>query len=85
MCASPATGGIDCGGCKGRVFVAGLREGECKPFIVEGYQVGLVKPEVLKMLLNYPEVITRHRLWGLRLATHVVLGRCSAFRPVTSN
>lgn len=36
--------------------VSGLTSGECKPFIVEGYQVGLVRPDVMKMLTQYPEV-----------------------------
>ncbi|KAJ8947743.1 hypothetical protein NQ318_018005 [Aromia moschata] len=37
-------------------YLTGLKASECKPFIVEGFQVGLVKQEVMKELLNYPEV-----------------------------
>lgn len=36
--------------------ILGFAGGECKPFIVEGFQVGLIKKDVLKHLLRYPEV-----------------------------
>lgn len=35
---------------------AGLTSGECRPFIVDGQQVGLIRPDVLKQLFKYPEV-----------------------------
>lgn len=35
---------------------SGLHTKECKPFVVEGFQVGLVRPDVMKQLLRYPEV-----------------------------
>lgn len=34
----------------------GLTTGQCKPFIVEGFQVGLIRPDVMTQLLKYPEV-----------------------------
>ncbi|XP_065155557.1 uncharacterized protein [Atheta coriaria] len=37
-------------------YLSGFTSGECKPFIVEGFQVGLVRPDVMKQLLRYPEV-----------------------------
>lgn len=37
-------------------FILGLTSGECKPFIVEGFQVGLVRPDVMTQLLKFPEV-----------------------------
>lgn len=38
------------------VLFLGLHIGECKPFIVEGHQVGLVRSDFLKHLSRYPEV-----------------------------
>jgi hypothetical protein len=32
------------------------QQGKCRPFIVEGYQVGLVRPDVMLQLLRYPDV-----------------------------
>lgn len=37
-------------------FPLGILKGECRPFIVDGKQVGLIRPEVVAKLLNYPEV-----------------------------
>ncbi|XP_019873561.2 uncharacterized protein LOC109601730 [Aethina tumida] len=37
-------------------YLSGLKSLECKPFVVEGCQVGLVRPDVMKQLLRYPEV-----------------------------
>lgn len=39
-------------------YLTGLTSNECKPFIVEGYQVGLIRPDVIKFLTQYPEVFT---------------------------
>lgn len=33
-----------------------MYNGECRPFIVDGLQVGVVRPDVLKELFKYPEV-----------------------------
>ncbi|XP_035795728.1 uncharacterized protein YJR142W-like isoform X2 [Anopheles albimanus] len=33
-----------------------LRKGECRPFVVDGHQVGLVSQNVIEQLLKYPEV-----------------------------
>ncbi|KAJ9600395.1 hypothetical protein L9F63_009323, partial [Diploptera punctata] len=33
-----------------------LQQGDCRPFIVEGYQVGLVRQDVMKQLMRYPDV-----------------------------
>jgi hypothetical protein len=38
----------------------GLHTGESRPFIVEGHQVGLVRPDVLSQLHNYPDVFLVH-------------------------
>lgn len=38
-------------------FFLGLTSGEYKPFIIEGFQVGLIRPDVMKQLLRFPEVI----------------------------
>ncbi|XP_050304771.1 uncharacterized protein LOC126742213 [Anthonomus grandis grandis] len=37
-------------------YLSGFRSSECKPFIVEGFQVGLISPKVMKHLINYPQV-----------------------------
>lgn len=37
-------------------YLSGLHQGICKPFIVAGHQVGLVRPDVLKYLQRFPEV-----------------------------
>lgn len=37
-------------------YLSGLNSRECRPFIVEGFQVGLIRPDVMKQLLRYPEV-----------------------------
>lgn len=34
--------------------VVGLPKGECRPFVVEGKQVGLIRPDILKQLYRYP-------------------------------
>lgn len=34
----------------------GLHQGICKPFIVAGHQVGLIRPDVMKYLQRFPEV-----------------------------
>ncbi|CAG9759770.1 unnamed protein product [Ceutorhynchus assimilis] len=42
-------------------YLSGFHSSECKPFIVEGFQVGLIRPDVMRQLINFPEVfhITR--------------------------
>lgn len=37
---------------------AGLQNGTSWPFIVAGKQVGLIRPDVLSKLTNYPEVFS---------------------------
>ncbi|KAJ8980767.1 hypothetical protein NQ317_016016 [Molorchus minor] len=37
-------------------YLSGLKSCDYKPFVVEGFQVGLVRPDVMKQLLKYPEV-----------------------------
>lgn len=37
-------------------YLSGLHQGICKPFIVGGYQVGLIRPDVMKYLIKFPEV-----------------------------
>lgn len=34
----------------------GFHAGECRAFVVDGQQVGLVRPDVMKELLNHPQV-----------------------------
>lgn len=36
--------------------MTGLHRGDCRPFIVDGEQVGVIRPDVLKQLFKYPEV-----------------------------
>lgn len=36
--------------------LTGLYNGECRPFVVDGLQVGVIRPDVLKELFRYPEV-----------------------------
>lgn len=38
------------------MFFLGLYNGECRPFVVDGLQVGVIRPDVLKELFKYPEV-----------------------------
>lgn len=33
-----------------------MHRGDCRPFIVDGEQVGVIRPDVLKQLFKYPEV-----------------------------
>lgn len=37
-------------------LIPGLYNGECRPFIVDGLQVGVIRPDVLKELFKFPEV-----------------------------
>ncbi|KAK9728271.1 NUDIX domain [Popillia japonica] len=39
-------------------YLSGFNSGDCKPFLVEGFQVGLIRADVMKELLTYPEVFT---------------------------
>ncbi|KAH1000208.1 hypothetical protein HUJ04_000127 [Dendroctonus ponderosae] len=39
-------------------YLTGYQAAECKPFVVEGCQVGLIRPDVMRQLINYPEVST---------------------------
>lgn len=34
----------------------GILKGDCRPFLVDGKQVGLIRPDVFDQLLQYPEV-----------------------------
>lgn len=38
------------------LYSIGLYSGECRPFVVDGLQVGVIRPDVLKELFKYPEV-----------------------------
>lgn len=38
------------------ILKTGLHRGDCRPFIVDGEQVGVIRPDVLKQLFKYPEV-----------------------------
>lgn len=35
---------------------SGLSKGDCRPFVVNGKQVGLVRPDVYEQLIKYSEV-----------------------------
>ncbi|XP_058126206.1 uncharacterized protein LOC131287857 [Anopheles ziemanni] len=37
-------------------YLNGLLKGDCRPFVVDGHQVGLVSQNVIEQLLKYPEV-----------------------------
>ncbi|PSN54722.1 hypothetical protein C0J52_04864 [Blattella germanica] len=37
-------------------YLSDQQQGKCRPFIVEGYQVGLVRPDVMMQLMRYPDV-----------------------------
>lgn len=37
-------------------ILVGLYNGECRPFVVDGLQVGVIRKNVLKELFKYPEV-----------------------------
>ncbi|XP_063360919.1 uncharacterized protein LOC134650028 [Cydia amplana] len=37
-------------------YFSGLHQGICKPFIVAGHQVGLIRPDIMKYLQKFPEV-----------------------------
>ncbi|XP_059062125.1 uncharacterized protein LOC131854955 [Achroia grisella] len=37
-------------------YLGGLHRGTCKPFLVAGHQVGLIRPNVMKYLQRFPEV-----------------------------
>ncbi|KAJ8867149.1 hypothetical protein PR048_033013 [Dryococelus australis] len=37
-----------------------LHKGDCRPFIIEGHQVGLVRPDVMRELLCYPDIFHVH-------------------------
>ncbi|XP_037959658.1 uncharacterized protein LOC119689007 isoform X3 [Teleopsis dalmanni] len=37
-------------------YLSGFNKGDIRPFLVDGQQVGLVKSDVIKQLLKYPEV-----------------------------
>ncbi|CAK9827668.1 Nudix hydrolase 20, chloroplastic [Anthophora retusa] len=41
-------------------YLSGFHSGECRAFVVDGQQVGLVRPDVMKELLNYPQVFQVH-------------------------
>lgn len=38
-------------------YSLGFHTGECRAFFVDGQQVGLVRPDIMKELLKYPQVI----------------------------
>lgn len=37
-------------------FVLGYFKDDCRPFIVDGLQVGLIRPDIVKELYRFPEV-----------------------------
>ncbi|XP_075235570.1 uncharacterized protein LOC142332833 isoform X2 [Lycorma delicatula] len=41
-------------------YLKGLQKGNCRPFVVAGQQVGLVRPDVMVELNSYPEVFIIH-------------------------
>ncbi|CAB3364682.1 Hypothetical predicted protein [Cloeon dipterum] len=41
-------------------YLSGLQKGDCRPFVVEGQQVGLVRPDVAAQLARFPEVFLVH-------------------------
>uniref|UniRef100_A0A1B6E1C3 DUF4743 domain-containing protein n=1 Tax=Clastoptera arizonana TaxID=38151 RepID=A0A1B6E1C3_9HEMI len=41
-------------------YLSDIAREKCRPFVVEGYQVGLVRPDVMDQLMLYPEVFFVH-------------------------
>ncbi|OAD57432.1 hypothetical protein WN48_01983 [Eufriesea mexicana] len=41
-------------------YLSGFHAGECRAFFVDGQQVGLVRPDIMKELLKYPQVFQVH-------------------------
>ncbi|KYM75822.1 PREDICTED: uncharacterized protein YJR142W [Atta cephalotes] len=41
-------------------YLSGLHAGECRAFVVDGQQIGLVRPDVMKEILNHPQVFQVH-------------------------
>ncbi|CAB0029540.1 unnamed protein product [Trichogramma brassicae] len=41
-------------------YLSGLHAGDCRAFVVDGQQIGLVRPDVMKELLNHPQVFQVH-------------------------
>ncbi|XP_026683727.1 uncharacterized protein LOC103515132 isoform X1 [Diaphorina citri] len=39
-------------------YLNGFHNSECVPFVINGHQVGLIKPEVKKHLLSYPDIFS---------------------------
>lgn len=50
------------------IYSLGLHAGECRAFVVDGQQVGLVRPDVMKEILNHPQVsLFRQLFFRVRL------------------
>lgn len=41
-------------------YLSGFHTGECRAFVVDGQQIGLVRPDVIRELVNYPQVFQVH-------------------------
>lgn len=52
-------------------YFTGLPKGDCKPFIVDGRQVGLIRPDVFKHLNKYPEVFCIRDVESLNAAVEL--------------
>lgn len=50
----------------------GLHQGICRPFIVAGHQVGLIRPNVLKHLQRFPEVCRVKKCIVFQLSCHLI-------------
>lgn len=63
-------------------FSAGLAKGECRLFVIDGQQVGLISQNVMEQLFKYPEVFCikdaeqGKQVWNSRSSIMETLGRC---------
>lgn len=57
-------------------YVLGFNKNDCYPFVVQNMQVGLIRPDVFKELLKYPEVFF---IKDVREGDSEVLFKCFKF------
>ncbi|XP_055711662.1 uncharacterized protein LOC129806876 [Phlebotomus papatasi] len=62
-------------------YLEGLPQRSCRPFVVDGKQVGLIRQDVVKQLVKYPEVFSIKQLEAEEYAGYIELN--PAFRDYT--
>lgn len=65
------------------LFVLGFEKNLCRPFIVGGQQVGLIRPDVMVELMKYPQVFFIHDVPTNDKKFEVCLTLLSIFRSFT--